>query len=222
MRQGGARTLINDLISQVQALANIVQAGQSNTTMPEMMAAMNAAELQKLDDVKAALAQLHADMTAPDSLLPYVDGLEGLITATNAKLDALAGFTDGLETLQSAANVLLSALRDSLAPPVQWNAMADSGALILATTAKVLKAAGGTGQRHRVKSLQIRNANLLTDATVHIMDDTAVIWSMPVAAGQTIGLPVDLIGSANKALNVKLAAAITTGVAINAQGYTAA
>lgn len=200
MRQGGARTLLNDLITQVQTLATVVEA-QSNSGMVEAISAQGEAEGAKLEQVKAGLAQLHADLTAADQLLPYVDGLEGLLTTANATLEAI---------------------RSSVARPVPWNAVANSGALILAATAVSLKSAAGAGLRNYITHLQVRNANLLTEATVQVLDDTTVIWSQPIAAGTAIGFPVGLVGSANKALNVKLAAAISTGVSVNAQGYVAA
>lgn len=214
MREGGARALLNDLITQVQALATVVAAGQASTQLPEMMGA----ELVKLDEVKAALAQLHSDMTAPDSLLPYVDGLEGLIAATNAKLDALAGFTDGLETLIGASNTLLTAIRDGQIRQSSWSAVAAGGSLIVGTTAALLKGAAGAGLRNRITNLQFSNSNGLTVARIDILDDATVIWSGSIAPNATVGFPVDLLGSVNKAMNVKLATSLTGGILVNAQG----
>lgn len=162
--------------------------------------------IEKLEALILRIEQLEQVLTAGSQ------GDAENVEAVEEQTATLLAGLDAVKAAQVAGNALM-------AKPAPWNAMADNGALILGTATKLLRAAPGAGLRNTITHLQVRNTNLTAEATVQILDGTTIIWSQPVGAGASLAMPVALVGSVNAALNVRLAAAITLGVAINAQGY---
>lgn len=208
MLPGGARRLLSDVIARLGALTDkVTWLGEQQATASagdeanvEAVEVQTAAIVDALHQIRDGVAQVHAD-AGSSVLTQYLDGLEGLISGTNTKIDALVS---------------------ALGPKTPWSARADSGALILNSTAKLLKGAAGAGLRNYVTHIQLHNQNALTPATVEVLDDATVIWSWLLAGGGKETVPVALPGTANKALNVRLTGTITTGVLVQAQGYVAA
>lgn len=206
MQSGGARRLLSTLIDKVDVLSQMMQAPTSSG-VSEAIADQTVATLEALSAVRVSIDALHVDLTASDPLVPFVDGLEALISSTNSKLDALVAATRAV---------------DPRGAPWSYAATA---AGILTTTAVPIKTAAGAGMRNYITGLEISNAGI-TAATVTVREvGGAVLWRGNAPAGiaqPPISFSTPLAPAANTSLEVVLSAAVALGVFVNVQGFVAA
>jgi hypothetical protein len=134
--------------------------------------------------------------------------------------------TDGSgEKLQ--AQVCSNQLENGEVPAGTWFYAAAAGGIVNSTSGVTVTAAAGAGIRNYVKSLQIA-CDTLGGATEFVIRDGAsgtVIWRGKL---QTTALQADTInfdppikGTANTLVEVATLTAVTGGVYVNLQGYTA-
>lgn len=112
-------------------------------------------------------------------------------------------------------------------PASDWNYAAATGGIVNTTTAVTIKAAAGASVRNYITSIQVQTATLGGATELAIRDGAAgtVLWrtqlqttAMPLV---TIVFPTPLKSTANTLLEVVTLTAVTGGVFVNAQGYTA-
>lgn len=117
-------------------------------------------------------------------------------------------------------------------PSTFWNYAAATGGIVNTTTAVTIKAAAGAGVRNYLKSLEIAH-DALGAATEFAVRDGAggtILFrgklqttAIDAAGGAgTIIFEPPLKSTANTLLEVVTLTAVTGGVFVNAQGYTAA
>lgn len=108
-----------------------------------------------------------------------------------------------------------------------WSYAAAESGIANTTTAVTIKAAAGAGQRNYIEALQVSHATLGAATELAIRDGAGgtVLWRMTLATGanENIGVTFDppLRGSLNTLLEVVTLTAVTGGVYVNAQGFSA-
>ena len=108
----------------------------------------------------------------------------------------------------------------------RWQFAGVTGGIVNSTVAATLQAAGGAGVRNYLAGLQIDNDTLGAVTEVAVRDGAAgtVIWrgKLQITAGnRQITFPVPLKGTAATLMEFVVLTAVTGGVYVSAQGYTA-
>jgi len=112
-------------------------------------------------------------------------------------------------------------------PELDWSYVSASGGIANTTTAVTIKAAAGAGIRNYITALQLASDTLGGTTEIVIRDGAGgtVIWRMKLQITPlsitNITLPSPIKSTANTLLEVALLTAVTGGVFVNAQGYTA-
>ena len=112
-------------------------------------------------------------------------------------------------------------------PLSTWKYAAATGGIVNSTTAVTIAAAAGAGVSNYIKSLQIATDALGGATELAIRDGASgtVIWrtKLQTAAlvADTINFDPPIKGTANTLMEAVTLTAVTGGVYVNAQGYTA-
>lgn len=113
------------------------------------------------------------------------------------------------------------------ASSTDWNYASGASGIVNTTTAVTIKAAAGSGIRNYITSLQISTDTLGASTEFAIRDGAGgtVLWrgKLLTTALPTVTIPFEspLKGTANTLLEVVTLTAVTGGVYVNAQGFTA-
>lgn len=114
------------------------------------------------------------------------------------------------------------------ASQADWSYAAAASGIVNTTTAVTIKTAAGAGVRNYLTSIQVQTATLSAATELAVRDGAAgtVIFrtqlqttAMPLT---TINFEPPLRGTANTLVEVVTLSAVTGGVYVNAQGFTAA
>lgn len=159
---------------------------------------------------------------AATSASPIIVG--GVVRTTTSPTTLIAGDAARATMTSSAAVVTL----DGAIPEVTFVAAAAASGIVNTTTAVQLRAAQAAGIRTYVKSMQVQTATLGA-ATELVLRDGASGTVMFRTQLQTTALPLTSIefdpplrGTAATLLEVATLTAVTGGVYVNVQGYSAA
>ena len=136
------------------------------------------------------------------------------LRASNANIAAMSATGDNvawLGTMIGAGIVKPYAL-----PEAGWNASLS----LTTTTAAAIQAAAGAGIKRHLTAIQAINTGGAAVDLI-ILDGTTERWRLPLPVNVPVAfeLPMEIVTTANTALNANLSAAGT--VRLNAQGYTA-
>jgi hypothetical protein len=116
-------------------------------------------------------------------------------------------------------------------PEGEWSYVPPVGGLVNSATAVAIRASGGAGLRNYITSLELSTDALGSACDLVVLDGAAVIYrkhlqTTGIPLGINIDFPTPLKGTAATALNIQTlvsgtATAVTGGIYVNAQGYTA-
>jgi hypothetical protein len=158
-------------------------------------------------------------------VLPFLALATLVIAADNHRVDAPGAQVETMRSKDDGTGVKTIIVNTD--PDNAWISAGATGGIVNTTTAVTLKAAAGVGKRNFINSLQISTDTLGGATEIVVRDGAAgtVVWRQKLQTGPlpltNVLLARPIPGTANTLMEVALLTAVTGGVFVSAQGYSA-